>query len=141
MMYCDGSSGPLLVRTEKVVEKLLAHVKNIPMSISERIEFFLANPGLRLIHCPDCMFYVKAQKTLEREDFLPLVSRLMLNHVRIEEKNFEYNCAEAGIKCSKELLKRAEANGISTPPCCLKVLTGLDISFNNLLISFSSRFE
>eukprot|EP00493_Phyllostaurus_siculus_P024223 UN24560 len=128
-MYCDVSFGPIMVRNE-----VLQKIDLIPTSTAEIIEFFVTNEHLRIIHCPDCMFYVQSPKQIEKDDFLQIAGKLSLNRIQIENQIFEYTCPEAGITCNIQFYKD---QGLAQPPCCLNILTGMTFA----LVSEFERFN
>ena len=82
MAYCDASFGPLLMRTS--VLQRLQNLKINPSNFktAERLIFFAANPDLRVIHCPDCMFYVKSWPTPTKASLLKAARRLQVRNRR-----------------------------------------------------------
>ena len=82
MAYCDASFGPLLMRTS--VLQRLQNLKINPSNFktAERLIFFAANPDLRVIHCPDCMFYVKSWPTPTKASLLKAARRLQVSNRR-----------------------------------------------------------
>ena len=106
MMYCQGSFGPLLIRRE-IYSKLLKSKK--PLSHVDLVLFFLQNPDLRAIHCPDCMFHAEPRKEVEKSDLVNMARKLMLNKIEIEGKEFKFSCIESGIKCP-DMWARAAQN-------------------------------
>ena len=91
MAHCDASFGPLLVRREVLAKFENLKLKFAKLSIADRLIFFTANPDLRVIHCPDCMFYTNSRNPLTKEDLME-VARIgfLLNffiHI-LFQKNF-----------------------------------------------------
>ena len=82
MAYCDGSFGPILMRTS--VLQRLQNLKINPSNFktAERLIFFTANPDLRVIHCPDCMFYVNSWPTPTKASLLKAARRLQVRNRR-----------------------------------------------------------
>ena len=106
MAHCDASFAPILVRRE-----ILEKVKNLKLDfstfpIADRLIFFTANPDLRVLHCPDCMFYTNVRNALTKQDLMEVARRLQVTEIRIENEEFSYNCNEIGFKCSLSLLRR-----------------------------------
>ena len=56
------------------------------MDLSGLVTGFLATPDLRVIHCPDCMFYVQNWAEFSRDLFRPLARKLMVTNVSIGDK-------------------------------------------------------
>ena len=105
MAHCDASFGPILVRHE-VLEKIENLKLNFPsFSITDRLIFFAANPDLRVLHCPDCMFYTKSRNLLTKEDLMEVARRLQVTEIKIENQEFSYTCNEIGFECSKTSLR------------------------------------
>ena len=70
MTYCDATFGPMLVRRE-IIEKLKGLQLDLSnLSIADRLVFFTANPDVRVINCPDCMFYTLSRESLTKNDLM-----------------------------------------------------------------------
>ena len=78
MAYCDATFGPILMRSS-VLDRIQALDLNVSnFTIADRLILFTANPDLRVIHCPDCMFYTKSRPTLTKECLLKAARRLQV---------------------------------------------------------------
>ena len=76
MAYCDATFGPILMRST-VLEKIETLGLNLlNFTIADRLVLFTANPDLRVIHCPDCMFYTKSRPKLTKDCLLKAARRL-----------------------------------------------------------------
>ena len=93
-MYCDGSFGPILLRSEN-----FKNLQNLPFSKEEKIDLFVQNPDWRVLHCPDCMFYVYQTPEMTKESVMPLARKFILNRFQFENTIFDFTCNEAGIVC------------------------------------------
>ena len=90
MAYCDATFGPILMRSS-VLDKIEVHGLNLlNFTIADRLVLFTANPDLRVIHCPDCMFYTKSRPTVTKESLLKAARRLQVTEIRIEQAEFTY---------------------------------------------------
>ena len=106
MAHCDASFGPILVRRE-----ILEEIENLKLnfssfSIADRLIFFAANPDLRVLHCPDCMFYTNSRNSLTKEDLMEVARRLQVTEIKIENEEFSFTCNEIGFECSQASLRR-----------------------------------
>ena len=73
-MYCDGSFGPMLIR-----KNLLNSLGSKYKSREELISYFLNEAkDMRIVHCPDSMFYVNQQEKITRESFQHIAQRFQL---------------------------------------------------------------
>ena len=78
MAYCDASFGPILMRTSVLQRIQNLNINPLNFETADRLIFFSANPDLRVIHCPDCMFYVKALPTPTKSSLLEAARRLQV---------------------------------------------------------------
>ena len=116
MKYCDMGIGPVLVRSEHFDEKLSS------LKLADRLDYHLRRPNLRVLSCLDCMFYQSDNIELTKESLQPLAFIYTLNQINYDESRFDFTCPEAGIICDRFYYEKA---GLSQPPCCMKVLTGM----------------
>ena len=141
MAYCDATFGPILMRNS-VLDKIEALGLNLlNLTIADRLVLFTANPDLRVIHCPDCMFYTKSRPTLTKETLLQAARRLQVTEIRIEQAEFTYTCNEIGFTCDSTSLRKmvyfksGEAKSDDTvggslpPPPCQAAQGALAIMF------------
>ena len=73
-MYCDGSFGPIMIRKD--------HLKSLGSkykSNDELISFFMNEAkNMRIVHCPDCMFYVNQPEEITKESFQHVAQRFRM---------------------------------------------------------------
>ena len=109
-MYCDGSFGPLLMRSE--VAREFVAVSGYPIRRPGALLAFVHNrytldhtkPELRVLSCPECMFYVEEKPELTREELLPVSQKLVTNIIKIEQEEFWFSCEEVNVR--QVLLKK-----------------------------------
>ena len=121
-MYCDGSFGPIMIR-----KKYLSTLGSKYKSKEELISFFM-NEGrvMRVVHCPDCMFYVTQSGGITKESFQHVAQRFKMTRLKIEHKlDLTYTCNDVAIKCHQ---KWYVERGLALPPCCMNVLSGLTLA-------------
>jgi len=118
-MYCDGSLGPLLIRTSVFLKD-----ETLIKEEFSKIDFFLRNRTLRTISIPDCMFFVK-EKILGRVDFLKIAQRFSLNIIRFDDMEYEFTCNEIGFDC---VLSKFQDGHVAMPICCAKTLGALSMA-------------
>ena len=110
-MYCDGSFGPLLMRSE--LAKEFTQISGYPIERPGSLLAFVYNrytadnskPNLRVLSCPECMFYVEEQPEITRADLLPVSRKLVTNIIKIEQAEFEFSCEEIHIRRVIDLRK------------------------------------
>ena len=110
-MYCDGSFGPLLMRSE--LAKEFTQISGYPIERPGSLLAFVYNrytadnskPNLRVLSCPECMFYVEEQPEITRADLLPVSRKLVTNIIKIEQAEFEFSCEEIHIRKAIDLRK------------------------------------
>jgi hypothetical protein len=74
-MYCDGSFGPIMIR-----KKYLSTLGSKYKSKEELISFFMNEAkDMRIVTCPDCMFYVKQPKKITKESFQHVAQRFKMS--------------------------------------------------------------
>ena len=78
MAYCDATFGPILMRSSVLDEIKTLGLNLLNFTIADRLILFTANPDLRVIHSPDCMFYTKSRPTLTKESLLKAARRLQV---------------------------------------------------------------
>ena len=103
-MYCDGSFGPLLMRSE--VAREFVAISGYPIRRPGALLAFVHNrytpdhakPELRVLSCPECMFYVEEKPELTREDLLTVSRKLVTNIIKIEQDEFWFSCEDVNIR-------------------------------------------
>ena len=74
-MYCDGSFGPIMIR-----KKYLRSLGSKYKSKEELISFFMNEAkDIRILHCPDCMFYVNQPKKITKKSFQHVAQRFKMS--------------------------------------------------------------
>ena len=106
---------------EKYLRGYFLNDKGYELSPSALLINFLATENLRVVHCPDCMFYVRKTADFDKSTFIQAARKLMVTDIKIENQVFEFNCKEINFTCD---IKRA-TNNYSQPPCCLKVISNI----------------